>query len=59
MEIKKKQLICPECQNEIILEKYEYEVGEIISCPFCGSDLEVEDITEDGELLVAVIEEEK
>jgi len=31
---------CPECGAEIVLESGT-EVGEIIVCPDCGSDLEV------------------
>lgn len=51
--------MCPECQNDVELEDKEYIVGDIIECPFCGSELEVVEIKEDGSLATEVIEEEK
>jgi lysine biosynthesis protein LysW len=57
--MEEKKVVCPECANDINLEKPTYEVGDIISCPTCGSDLEVSSIKEDGELELLVIEEEK
>ncbi len=57
--MEEKKVVCPECANDIELEKPTYEVGDIISCPICGSDLEVASIKEDGELELLVIEEEK
>ncbi len=59
MEVKVKKLECPECANDIELTEGDYEVGDIIMCSFCGSDLEVAEITDAGELTVIVIEEEK
>ena len=32
---------CPECGGVVDIEEGEVEEGEIISCPDCGSDLEV------------------
>lgn len=53
-----KSIICPECKNEIKLEK-EYSVGDVIECPFCGIELEVTNKKEDGSIEVEIIEEEK
>jgi len=53
-----KKLICPECKNEINLEK-EYAVDDVIECPFCGIELEVIEIDSNGDLKVEIIEEEK
>ncbi len=53
-----KTLQCPECKNQIPLEK-EYNEGDVIECPFCGIELEVVGKGEDGELKVEIIEEEK
>lgn len=53
-----KKLQCPECKNQIELEK-EYKVGDVIECPFCGIELEVMKVKDDGELEVEIIEEEK
>jgi len=53
-----KTLKCPECKNDIKLEK-EYEVGDVIECPFCGIELEVTTKKDDGALEVEIIEEEK
>lgn len=53
-----KTLRCPECKNNIKLEK-EYEVDDVIECPFCGIELEVIGKGKDEELKVEIIEEEK
>jgi len=53
-----KSLICPECKNDIKLEK-DYEVDDVIECPFCGIELEVAGKEKDGSLKVEIIEEEK
>ncbi len=54
-----KKIVCPECMNEIELDPTrEYKVGDIIECPFCGSELEIVDIKGDV-IEVVVIEEEK
>ncbi len=53
------KIVCLECQNDIGLEDREYVVGEIIECPFCGTELEVVEVLEDGTVMVEVIEEEK
>ena len=53
-----KKLQCPECKNEIALEK-EYNDGDVIECSFCGIELEVMGKKEDGELEIEIIEEEK
>jgi lysine biosynthesis protein LysW len=54
-----KNLKCLECANEIELQKKDYRIGDIIECPFCGSELEVVEIEKDGKLVLDIIEEEK
>jgi len=54
-----KKIICLECQNEVDLEDRDYVVGEIIECNFCGTELEVIDVDDSGEVNVEIIEEEK
>lgn len=54
----KENLKCPECKNDIKLEK-DYNVSDVIECPFCGIELEVASKGEDGKLEVEIIEEEK
>jgi len=53
-----KELQCPECKNNIKLEK-EYKTEDVIECPFCGIELEVTGKNDDGSLKVEIIEEEK
>ncbi|MFC1780157.1 hypothetical protein ACFLY9_00470 [Patescibacteria group bacterium] len=53
-----KTLICPECKNDLPLEK-EYKVDDVIECTFCGIELEVLGKDDDGNLKVEIIEEEK
>ena len=53
-----KSLTCPECKNEIKLEK-DYQVDDVIECPFCGIELEVAGKDDDGKLKVEIVEEEK
>lgn len=52
-------IVCPECKNELALEEKEYQVGDIIECTFCGSELEVSDVKADGAVVVVLVEEEK
>lgn len=52
------KIVCLECQNDIELEDEEYVVGEILECPFCGTELEVVEV-KDNDLTVEIIEEEK
>lgn len=52
------KLECPECKNQIPLEK-EYKIEDVIECPFCGIELEVIGKDDDGGLKVTIIEEEK
>ena len=37
----KKQIKCPECENEFEYDIAGVEVGDIIECPICGANLEV------------------
>lgn len=53
-----KALQCPECKNDIKLEK-EYQLSDVIECPFCGIELEVMGKEGDDSLKVEIIEEEK
>jgi lysine biosynthesis protein LysW len=54
------KVICLECANEIELEAGRvYEIGDVIECPVCGSEMEVIEINADGTLSLRLIEEEK
>ena len=33
--------LCPACEGEIEIDKFDVDKGEIIACPECGQDLEV------------------
>ncbi len=53
------KITCPECMNEIELDpSRKYAVGDIIECPYCGSELEVVEVTDKG-IEIQLIEEEK
>jgi len=54
-----KHIACSECGNDIPLEDKEYSVGDIVECPYCGTELEVVEVKDDGALEVEVVEEEK
>lgn len=55
-----KKVTCKDCQNEIELEEdRDYQVGDIVECEYCGSELEVVEVKDDGEIVVEVVEEEK
>jgi alpha-aminoadipate carrier protein LysW len=32
---------CPECDAELDIDEFEVQKGDVISCPDCGSNLEV------------------
>jgi alpha-aminoadipate carrier protein LysW len=32
---------CPECDAEIEIDEYDVDKGDLISCPECGTNLEV------------------
>ena len=52
--------ICLECGNEIELEEGRvYEVGDVIECSICGSEMEVVELKADGTLVLRLIEMEK
>ncbi len=36
---------CPECDAEIEVDEFDVDKGDLISCPDCGSNLEVISIT--------------
>ena len=35
---------CPECDAEIEVDEFDVDKGDLISCPDCGSNLEVTSI---------------
>ena len=37
--------ICPECDAEIEIDEYDVDKGDLLSCPDCGSNLEVTGLT--------------
>lgn len=52
-------LACPECENNVQLaDDYKAEVGDIIECNHCATELEVALVGDDG-FEVEIIEEEK
>lgn len=36
---------CPECDAEIEIDEYDVDKGDLLSCPDCGSNLEVTGVT--------------
>lgn len=52
------KVTCPECHNEVTFEETP-AVGDVVECPFCGSELEVVDVSESGVFQVELIEDEK
>lgn len=55
-----RKIICPECKNDIVLEEgREYMVGDIIECQECGTEVEVVEVKENGDLVVEIVELEK
>ena len=53
-----KKLACPECKNEFDV-KEGCAQGDILECTYCGIELEVMDVDENGEVSVEVAAEEK
>ncbi len=49
---------CPECDAEIEVDEYDVDKGDLLSCPDCGSSLEVTN-TSPIELEVAPEEDEE
>jgi alpha-aminoadipate carrier protein LysW len=41
LEAPKMAVVCPECDNPIIIDADEVEEGETLQCDECGTDLEV------------------
>ncbi len=54
-----KKTTCLECANDIKLDKENYRIGDVVECPFCGTELEVIELKENGDLVLDIIEEEK
>ncbi len=40
-ETDKKNIHCPECDNEFDYDVMSVEVGDITECPICGANLEI------------------
>jgi alpha-aminoadipate/glutamate carrier protein LysW len=40
----KKQIHCPECENDFDYDISSVEIGDIIECPVCGANLEIASI---------------
>ena len=36
---------CPECDNDIDVDEYDVDKGDLINCPECGSSLEVTSVS--------------
>lgn len=49
---------CIECENVLHLHDRSYEVGDVVECNVCGTEMEVVSV-KDGEMEVEVLEEEK
>ena len=45
-------VLCPECDNPIVIDADDVEEGEVVQCDECGTDLEV--VSSDPLELVAV-----
>lgn len=54
-----KKLICLECKNEIDLSIKPLQVGQVVECPFCGTEYEVTKVLENGEYELVIVQEEK
>ncbi len=54
-----KKIQCLECANDIELKKVKYDLGTVLECNFCGTELEVVDVKENGDVVLDIIEEEK
>ena len=50
---------CPGCDNEIELDEYDVDKGDLLSCPECGSNLEVTNLSPITFELAAAAEDEK
>jgi alpha-aminoadipate carrier protein LysW len=48
-------VVCPECDNPLDIDPDDVEVGEVVQCDECGTDLEV--VSSDPLELAAVDEE--
>ena len=52
-----KKLTCGECKNEFeLLDKKE---GDVVECPNCGMEYEVQSVDDNGEMEVTLLEDEK
>lgn len=54
-----KKIVCLECANDIELKKDKYELGDVLECNICGTELEVVDVKDSGDITLDIIEEEK
>ena len=49
-------VVCPECDNPIIIDTDEVEEGEVMQCDECGTDLEIVSV---DPLEIAPVEDER
>lgn len=50
--------ICPECKNDIALQRDELKTQDVVECEMCGITLEVTTVN-DGAFETEIVEEEK
>jgi transcription elongation factor Elf1 len=55
---KQRKFNCLECGNEITVAEGT-KVEDYFECEFCGIEYQVMEVTEEGELVVQIVEEEK
>ena len=51
--------MCPECKNELNLERDTLVKGDVVECEQCGMTLEVTEIDAQGNFNTVIVEEEK
>ncbi len=52
----KKVIKCPDCQHSIKIDSNTLEVGDIVECQYCGTELEIQSLEP---LKTSIVEEEK
>lgn len=53
-----KKFNCSECNNEVAIPE-DAKVGDYFECEFCGIEYEILEVTDAGEYVIQVVEEEK
>ncbi|MEW6610321.1 MAG: hypothetical protein AB1352_01670 [Patescibacteria group bacterium] len=51
--------ICPECKNELHVERNSLVENDVVECDYCGMTLEVTAVDPQGSFETLVVEEEK